>query len=236
MGTVGRRDYRVSPENSSSLRLPLRAPGVLLRRLAAEDASLAKRAGEGAGRICTGKTPHLFRTGGRDNKARRAPIRARLKSSSDAQSVLVRLLAGRAMTRMALETGIDSGSDRAIRDQWSSVLEGTTARFEWSDSAVYLARAGGPRSEEKQHATRKGRKCLAGAPRSRPTGPDQDWIQRSETSPLPLRPVATAEARVIHSPGSRNGETAEFDWSLADLSAGIKRILNEEARRHGIDV
>jgi hypothetical protein len=67
--------------------------------------------------------------------------------------------------------------------------------------------------------------------------PDELFAVSSTSRPA-LLPLLSSEAGGRPASLLRQGtpEAAAFDWNLAALSVGIKRILDEEARRHGINV
>jgi hypothetical protein len=67
-------------------------------------------------------------------------------------------------------------------------------------------------------------------------GPDE----RGFAQPLQARFALPAQPEPVDQPGSllRSGpaEVESFDWNLSTLSLAMKRILDEDARRHGVDV
>jgi hypothetical protein len=59
-----------------------------------------------------------------------------------------------------------------------------------------------------------------------------NWFQAPQVKPSAWRPGEQVENALPAEPGEALG----FDWSLPSLSSAMKRILDEDARRHGIDV
>jgi hypothetical protein len=251
-GTIAQRP------SAECLRLPSQADGELLRHWAEHRRSsftgrkkLEAHNGTSSGAVNLPAGPTVDA-----NRSHGAP-----RPASEAGSALADLLSrrvARTMSRFAHSSApADSGASAWI-DQWSGLLEGPAATLELLNAAPAVrpgiavsklrnaaegptqASSRGPRPEPV--ATSQAAQSAAGPAQI----PSEDISGVSEASEAfkftpPFRvPRLVAAPTALQQPllpltGGGSVEAAR-DWDLEALSAGIKQILDAEARRHGIDV
>jgi hypothetical protein len=184
--------------------------------------------------------------------------------ASQGHAAIVNLLLKRVSGALAFSgSPAEQGRDLPLSDQWSASLEGAEAPSELLNRAVSLSQevsivevgnrgevhsdsVPATRSQRPGEAGRNADTEIAGelvagqlfcqAPPS--ASPSEDVLSSRSSVRAPLLPLISSESGG-RPPSLLRRETAEaaaFDWNLAALSAGIKRLLDEEARRHGIDV
>lgn len=182
--------------------------------------------------------------------------------ASDTNRTLTNKLVRRtsdAFRRLALSSTERAPAGIALSTQWARTLNGATAPGELIENMA--APSVGVTSRANAHGDAKygllpQSRNLSGTHGSVETAQRASSIEASRGEPdgeavldRPLpgdgaarseisSPLPRAAAAVIPSNSARlrSAETDSVDWDLAALSATISRILNEDARRHGIDV
>jgi hypothetical protein len=229
------------------LRLPSQADGQLLRHWAEHRRSsftgrkkLEAHNGTSSGAV---NLPAGLTAGA--NRSHGAP-----RPASEAGSGLADLLSrrvARTMSRFALSSAQPNPGawvDHAWVNQWSGLLEGPAATLELLNAGPAVRP--GIAVTRLRNAAEGPTQASSRGPRLEPVAPSQDISGVSEASEAfkftpPFRvprlvPAPTAlEQPLLPLTGGGSVEAAR-DWDLEALSAGIKQILDAEARRHGIDV
>ncbi len=231
------------------LRLPRQADGELLRHWAEHRRSsfTGRKKFEAHNGTSSGAVnlPAGLTAGA--NRSHGAP-----RPASEAGSALADLLSRRVahtMSRFALSSaqpnpGAGAWIDHAWIDPWSGLLEGPAATLELLNAGPAFRL--GVESARLRNAAEGPTQASSRGPQPESVATSQDISGASEASEAfqftpPFRvprlvPAPTALAQPLLPLTGGGSVEAARDWDLEALSAGIKQILDAEARRHGIDV
>ena len=195
-----------------------------------------------------------------DTRARCLDAQAQTAKASESQAAFAAVLARRISDNLRYRLPYTSASvagTQSLIEQWSTPLDGPAIDHELLDTYAEAFVVATTRESVRMLERRPNRPDV-NSPEPPPNAETQPALrlppEENEPGTLddrgqhfpgfvsPPRPrfVLSAQPETDRHPAAmlRSGtaEPAAFDWNLSALSAAMKRILDEDARRHGVDV
>jgi hypothetical protein len=195
-----------------------------------------------------------------DTHVGRLDARAQTAKANESPAALAALLARRVLDNLRDRFPCASGSvagAQSLIEQWSAPLDGPATDHEllarYAEAFAMATTREPVRTLERQpdrpdvHSLEQPpnvqtRPTLRLPPKENEPGTFDDPRPHFPSFLSPPRPLSVlpAQPETDGHPAAmlRSGiaESAAFDWNLSALSAAMKRILDEDARRHGVDV